>query len=80
MCTKFFADGDVHKYFNPYNSPFDAFINYMNVLSDYEERLNKYLDEKQQQLKITKPINIKHEKTINNAVKTKMKTGIKLLQ
>jgi len=34
MCTKWFSDGDVHKYFNPYSSPYDAFINYMNVLSD----------------------------------------------
>ena len=40
MCTKFFSDGDVHKYFNPYNSPYEAFINYMNVLSDFEERVN----------------------------------------
>lgn len=36
MCTKWFSDGDVHKYFNPYNSPYSAFINYMNVLSDFE--------------------------------------------
>ncbi len=35
MSTKWFSDGDVHKYFNPYGSPYDAFINYMNVLSDY---------------------------------------------
>lgn len=34
MCTKWFADGDVHKYFNPYNSPYEAFINYMNVVRD----------------------------------------------
>ena len=34
MCTKFFSDGDVHKYFNPYDTPYEAFINYMNVLSD----------------------------------------------
>ena len=34
MCTKWFSDGAVHKHFNPYNSPYDAFINYMNVLSD----------------------------------------------
>ena len=40
MCTKFFSDGDVHHYFNPYESPYDAFINYMNVLSDYALRLN----------------------------------------
>jgi len=35
MCTKWFSDGDVHKYFNPYRSPYDAFINYMNVLTDF---------------------------------------------
>ncbi len=39
MCTKWFSDGDVHKYFNPYNSPYDAYINYMNVLRDLESRL-----------------------------------------
>lgn len=35
MCTKWFSDGDVHKYFNPYGSPYEAFVNYMNVLSDF---------------------------------------------
>lgn len=40
MCTKFFADGDVHRYFNPYNNPYDAYINYMNALSDFELRLD----------------------------------------
>ncbi len=40
MCTKFFSDGAVHSYFNPYDSPYDAFINYMNVLSDFEIRVN----------------------------------------
>jgi alpha-amylase len=40
MCTKWFADGDVHKYFNPYASPYDAYINYMNVLNDLSESLN----------------------------------------
>jgi alpha-amylase len=39
MCTKWFSDGDVHKYFNPYNSPYEAYINYMNVLSDFLIRL-----------------------------------------
>ncbi len=34
MCTKYFADGDVHKYFNPYDSPYDAHIIYMNVIAD----------------------------------------------
>jgi alpha-amylase len=35
MCTKYFADGDVHKYFNPYESPYDAHIIYMNVMADF---------------------------------------------
>jgi len=39
MCTKWFSDGDVHQYFNPYGSPYDAYINYMNVISDFRLRL-----------------------------------------
>ncbi len=35
MCTKWFSDGDVHKYFNHYNTPYEAYINYMNILSDF---------------------------------------------
>jgi len=38
MCTKWFADGDVHKYFNPYQSPYDAYINFMNVLDNMKSR------------------------------------------
>jgi alpha-amylase len=38
MCTKWFADGDVHKYFNPYESPYDAYINYMNILDNVRAR------------------------------------------
>ena len=38
MCTKYFADGDVHKYFNPYDSPYDSYINFMNVLTNLKER------------------------------------------
>lgn len=41
MCTKFFSDGDVHKYFNPYETPYEAFINYMNVLSDFTLRVQE---------------------------------------
>jgi len=40
MSTKWFSDGAVHKYFNPYTSPYEAFINYMNVLSDFLIRLD----------------------------------------
>jgi len=40
MCTKWFSDGDVHKYFNPYLSPYEAYINYMNVLADFKDRVD----------------------------------------
>jgi len=43
MCTKWFSDGDVHKYFNPYDSPYEAYVNYMNVLSDFVIRLKKHV-------------------------------------
>lgn len=38
MCTKYFEDGDVHKYFNPYASPYDSYINFMNVLDNLRLR------------------------------------------
>jgi alpha-amylase len=43
MCTKYFADGDVHKYFNPYDSPYDSYINFMNVLGNLHSRCEKHL-------------------------------------
>ena len=46
MCTKYFSDGAVHKYFNPYDTPFEAFINYMNVLSDFMRRVDQALEDK----------------------------------
>jgi len=39
MCTKYFQDGDVHKYFSPYDSPEQAYIYFINALADLEERL-----------------------------------------
>ena len=42
MCTKYFSDGDVHKYFNPYDSPYDSYINFMNVLDNLRGRCARY--------------------------------------
>lgn len=53
MCTKFFSDGEVHKYFNPYSTPYEAFINYMNILSDFKIRLNAMVPESAQDQEIT---------------------------
>ena len=55
MCTKLFADGDIHSYFTPYATPYEAFINYMNVLSDFILRVdNEYEKQKGKTNKRTK--------------------------
>ncbi|PKP51859.1 MAG: alpha-amylase [Bacteroidetes bacterium HGW-Bacteroidetes-1] len=41
MCTKWFSDGDVHKYFTHYPSPYEAYINFMNVLADFTIRVKE---------------------------------------
>jgi len=41
MCTKYFQDGDVHKYFSPYSTPEQAYIYFVNVLADLEKRLQE---------------------------------------
>ncbi len=41
MCTKWFNDGDVHKYFNAYDRPHDSFIAFNNVLTDFNIRLKE---------------------------------------
>ena len=45
MCTKYFADGDVHKYFNPYDSPYDSYINFTNALDNLNTRCSLALKE-----------------------------------
>ncbi len=54
MATKFFSDGAVHAYFNPYETPYDAFMNYMNVLSDFEIRLKQWFPDTVEQEQIFK--------------------------
>lgn len=39
MCTKWFNDGDIHAYFSPYESPYEAYINFMNSYHDLTYRL-----------------------------------------
>lgn len=40
MSTKFWHDGDVHKYFSPYETPHDAYIYFMNCLEDLKHRIH----------------------------------------
>ena len=51
MATKWLSDGDVHSYFNPYGSSYEAFINYMNVLSDFEIEIDRKLAAKRSRKK-----------------------------
>jgi len=54
MATKFFSDGAVHAYFNPYETPYDAFMNYMNVLSDFEIRVKRFFPATSEQEQISR--------------------------
>jgi alpha-amylase len=62
MCTKYFSDGDVHAYFNPYESPYQAFINYMNILSDFTLRLNAAVPESTEEESLSHLTQILEEK------------------
>ncbi|MDD5010578.1 MAG: glycoside hydrolase family 57 protein [Phycisphaerae bacterium] len=68
MCTKWFADGDVHKYFNPYDSPYDSYINFMNVMENLNFRYSKSLLEKEKKPTVktlTNPVSQKGSKYEN---------------
>lgn len=53
MSTKFFSGNQEQIYTNPFDSPYEAFINYMNVLSDFTLRLNEDVpDSGEEQLKV----------------------------
>jgi alpha-amylase len=64
MATKFFSDGAVHAYFNPYETPYDAFMNYMNVLSDFEIRVNRFVPDNIEQNEISKLNSLIREKEL----------------
>ncbi len=61
MCTKYFNDGDVHKYFSPYETPYDAFVYFMNIFSDIKTRAeeivskNKSLKDHKNPLQVPQP-------------------------
>lgn len=62
MSTKFFSDGAIPVYFNPYESPYDAYINYMNVLSDFGIRLHAHVPEESVDHEIVKLSHVIEEK------------------
>ncbi len=79
MCTKFYSDGDVHSYFNPYNSPYDAYVNYMNVLSDFIERVK----EKASQIIVPDALSVEQANELISKYEealAKLKSEVKLLE
>ncbi len=40
MCTKYWNDGDVHKYFSPYDSPYEAYRRFSHAFCDLKEQIN----------------------------------------
>jgi alpha-amylase len=73
MCTKFFSDGEVHRRFNPFESPYEAFINYMNVLNDFHIRVIQYAETNRIKEPPAEPIGktvVKHQKTAPEIIGT----------
>lgn len=70
MCTKYFADGDVHKYFNHYDSPYDAYINFMNVLDNLDYRCSEALLKKRP--RIYEPDTTRNVKTSNGTIANRL--------
>jgi alpha-amylase len=58
MCTKWFSDGDVHKYFSPFQSPHDAYVAFMNVLDDVDRRARRQAAREREQAEAALPVEV----------------------
>lgn len=65
MCTKYWSDGDVHKYFSAYDSPYDAYVYFMNALNDLIIRIKE--KQKKKGIILKKDLNL-HEPLNDNKV------------
>lgn len=75
MCTKLFSDGAIHKYFMPYDTPYEAFINYMNILSDFIDRVDRFTEEPKTKSKPVQKPDRKSKGKINPVTKNAL-TGV----
>jgi len=77
MCIKWYNDGDVHKYFNPYESPYDAFIHYQNAVHQVrwyaEELANQQAQQLSQKTKLEPMTKVKSISKAKEKVTTKVK-------
>lgn len=77
MGTKFFANGASHTYSSPYPTPYEAFINYMNILSDFAERLKVAVpDDDTNEIKELKAENDKLQSEVTSLEKQLVKAGL----
>lgn len=76
MGTKFFSNGVSRAYTNPYQTPYDAFINYMNVLSDFAQRLHQSVPQSNMQVEELKTVIEKQQETISSLEKQLVKAGV----
>jgi len=73
MCTKFWADGDVHKYFSAYDSPYEAYVYFMNCMNDLIIKINLMKEKLKFEKNIIKTTNKKTKilDEVKKAIKTK---------
>ena len=88
MRTKLFSDNDYHRYVSPYETPYEAFINYMNVLSDFIARVedmekmrniaeDKITKEAESPEKLKKAVRASRAKSAESTAKTTEKESTK---
>ena len=78
MGTKFFANGGNRAYANPYPTPYEAFINYMNILSDFSERLHKAVPESNSEIEALREQNIRLQSEVTSLEKQLVKAGVEV--
>lgn len=76
MGTKFFANGSNRAYTSPYQTPYEAFINYMNVLSDFAERLKKAVPDVDSEIASLKEQNAQLQSEVSSLEKQLVKAGV----
>ena len=57
MSTKYSKDGDVHKYFSAYDSPYDAYVYFMNIMRDLKMRVTQLKEQKKKKRELKTKVN-----------------------
>ncbi len=81
MCTKWSNDGDVHAYFSPYQSPYDAYVAFMNALSDLQLRVQHSVVKKRElQNEMKRVVEVKRKNTLWDLFKTWLQNTLRFLK